>query len=88
MQILSKGIEFDFPLCKELKIDWKLPKNNFQFFSSSEKLKIELNIAQNQFSFFEIIANMTKPIWTFLYTDDKTVKPVVFNFQVAIENCQ
>ena len=52
MQILSKGIEFDFPLCKELKIDWKLPKNNFQFFSSSEKLKIELNIAQNQFSFF------------------------------------
>ena len=48
-KVLLKLIEFDFPLCKELKIDWKLPKNQFSIFS--EKLKIELKIAQNQFSF-------------------------------------
>ena len=50
-KVLLKGIEFHFTLCKELKIDWKLPKNQFSFFPLSEKLKIELKIAQNQFSF-------------------------------------
>ena len=53
-KVLLKGNEFDFPLCKELKIDeksifnfflypkneklnWKLPKMNFQFFEIIEK---------------------------------------------------
>ena len=38
-QVLSKHIEFDFPLCKELKTDWKLPKSQFLIFSVIRKIK-------------------------------------------------
>ena len=38
-KVLLKLIEFDFPLCKELKIDWKLPKNQFSIFSVIRKIK-------------------------------------------------
>ena len=50
-KVLLKGIEFDFPLFKELKIDWKLTKNQFWIFPLPQKLKTELKIAHNQFSF-------------------------------------
>ena len=53
-KVLLKGIEFDFPLCKELKIDWKLPKNQFlieQNWNGSfcTRMKIE---SKKLFSFF------------------------------------
>ena len=38
-KVLLKGIEFDLPLCKELKVDWKLPKNQFSIFSVIRKIK-------------------------------------------------
>ena len=38
-KVLLKLIEFDFPLCKEFKIDWKLPKNQFSIFSVIRKIK-------------------------------------------------
>ena len=38
-KVLLKGIEFDFALCKELKIDWKLPKIQFSIFSITPKIK-------------------------------------------------
>ena len=88
-----KGIEFDFPLCKELK--------------NSDKLKIELKIAKKKifnffhylknwiklpitiFHFFEIIENLTKMKWTFLYTDAlsnwKTSFKSKFRFSIKIE---
>ena len=55
MQILLKGIKFDFPLFKELKIDWKLPKNQFSIFSVIRKIEnwIE-NCQKTIFSFFSL----------------------------------
>ena len=52
MQILLKGIEFDFPLCKELNCQ----KVNFQFFSVIRKIEnwIE-NCQNNNFQFFSVI---------------------------------
>ena len=38
-KVLLKGIEFDFPLGKELKIDWKLPKSQFSIYSVIRKIK-------------------------------------------------
>ena len=38
-KVLLKGIEFDFALCKELKIDVKLPRNQFSIFSITPKIK-------------------------------------------------
>ena len=38
-KVLLKDIEFDFPLCKELQIDWKLPKYQFSIFFVIRKVK-------------------------------------------------
>ena len=73
-KVLLKGIEFDFPLGKELKIDWKLPESQFSIYSAIRKIKNRIenwieNCQKINYHFFEIIENWTKMKWTFSYMD-------------------
>ena len=77
-KVLLKGIEFDFPLCKQLKIDWKLPKYQFSIFFVIRKVKNR-------------IENCTKPIFISLKLLKienwiKNCQKINFHFFEIIEN--
>ena len=101
-KVLLKLIEFDFPLCKKSKIDWKLPKNQFSIFSVFRKIKnrvencpkpifISLKLLKIE-NWIEIIENWAKMKWTFLYTDgflnQNRFKKIFFSFLVLQFNNQ
>ena len=50
-KLLLKGIEFDFPLCKEFEIWLKLPKNQFSIFSVIRKIKNSIEYCPKLISF-------------------------------------
>ena len=101
-KVLLKLIEFDFPLCKKSKIDWKLPKNQFSIFSVFRKIKnrvencpkpifISLKLLKIE-NWIEIIENWAKMKWTFSYTDgflnQNRFKKIFFSFLVLQFNNQ
>ena len=101
-KVLLKLIEFDFPLCKKSKIDWKLPKNQFSIFSVFRKIKnrvencpkpifIGLKLLKIE-NWIEIIENWAKMKWTFSYTDgflnQNRFKKIFFSFLVLQFNNQ
>ena len=91
-KVLLKGIEFDFPLCKELKIDRKLPKNQFSFFSIIWKIENWIENCQKiNFQFFSLSKklNWKLPITNFHFfviIESLTKMKWTFSYTDALSN--